>query len=287
MATLSKTLTLYPQFTAVNVGHLSKKKGFLWGGILGLCIALLLFLFLSTYWMENFRTMQDLGSVPEGVDITGLHALQASGGSLPRFPTLAWRLSHVKGHKIIVNAETKPIDFVSGLPSTLFAYKNKKFVWKHYLRRLLFTGTLKERADLIISEAALAEKYGFSYKTVIIGSRFVAEDKHIEEIISFFDTLPQDAWVHFHCAHGLGRTSMLLVMLDIMRNAPKVALKDIVKRQHLLGSVDLFDTVVWSHGGYRKQMLENRKKFVEDFYAFIIQRKAGGIQQWSAWKNQK
>jgi hypothetical protein len=29
---------------------------------------------------------------------------------------------------------------------------------------------------------------------------------------------------------------MMLVMLDILRNAPMVSLQDIVKRQHLLGS---------------------------------------------------
>jgi hypothetical protein len=287
MATHSKTLALYHQFTAVNMVHAFRKKSLLWGGALGLCITFLLFLVLSTYWMENFRTTQDLSKAPEGVDATGLYDLQASGGSLPRFPTLAWRLSHVKADKIIVNAESQPVDFVSGLPSTLFAYKNKKFVWKHYLRRFLFTGTFKERSDLIVSEEALAKKYGFRYKTVIIGSRFVAEDQHIEDIVTFFDTLPKDAWVHFHCAHGLGRTSMLLVMLDIMKNAPEVALKDIVKRQYLLGSVDLFDTVVWANGVYTKKMLEDRKTFVEDFYAFIIQRKAGGTQLWSAWKSQK
>jgi hypothetical protein len=73
-------------------------------------------------------------------------------------------------------------------------------------------------------------------------------------------------------------------MLDIMKNAPQVAMEDIIKRQHLLGSEDLFDVVPWARGSYSSEMLTNRKKFIEAFYTFICQRKAGGIQKWSLWK---
>jgi len=79
----------------------------------------------------------------------------------------------------------------------------------------------------------------------------------------------------------------MLAMYDIMRNAPLVALKDIIKRQHLLGSVDLFDTIAWrkSRGTYSSDGLKRRKKFIEDFYTFVSQRKAGGIQRWSDWRH--
>lgn len=264
-----------------------KKKSVLFGSGIVISALFILLVGLSAYLMENFRTMQDLADAPEGLNLTGLKDLQASGGSIPRFPTLQWKLSHVKLEKIIVNAESKPIDFIKGIPSFLLAYKDKKLTWKYYIRRFFLTGTIKERPDLIVSEESIAKKYNFNYKNLIIGSRFTATDAQIDEIVNFFDNLPKNVWVHFHCAHGLGRTSMLLVMLDIMRNAPAVPLNDIVKRQHLLGSVNLFDTVVWSKGGYTKEMLETRKKFIEDFYTFVCQRKSGGMQQWSEWNHQK
>ena len=75
-------------------------------------------------------------------------------------------------------------------------------------------------------------------------------------------------------------------MFDIMKNAPQVALEDIIKRQHLLGSEDLFDTFPWARGSYSLEMLTKRKKFIEDFYAFICQRKAGGQKTWAAWKSE-
>jgi len=86
---------------------------------------------------------------------------------------------------------------------------------------------------------------------------------------------------------GKGRTTFLLVMLDILKNAPIVSLENIVKRHHALGSINLFNTNKWKHGTYTNQKLERRKKFVEDFYAFIVQRKQGGMGRWIDWKNSK
>lgn len=79
---------------------------------------------------------------------------------------------------------------------------------------------------------------------------------------------------------------MMLVMYDIMKNAPQIPLAEITKRQHLLGSEDLLNTDVWKKGSYTKEQLEQRAAFITNFYAFICQRKAGGIQTWSAWKQQ-
>jgi hypothetical protein len=260
-----------------------KKKIILAISIIGLFISFICFVFLDAYDMKEFRSMQDEIPSTQEVDLTGLREIRASGGYLPRFPTLAKKLSHVKEDKIIINAESELTEYVKGLPITLLGYRKSTPDWKYYVRRLVFTGTIKERPDLITSGDQEAKKYGFIYKNLVIGSKFSVPDKNIDDIVTFFDNFAQNSWIHFHCTHGKGRTSMLLAMLDIMKNAPKVALKDIIRRQRLLGSVDLADTVRWLTGGYTKEMLENRKKFIEDFYTFVCQRKAGGIQRWSEW----
>jgi len=76
----------------------------------------------------------------------------------------------------------------------------------------------------------------------------------------------------------------MLVMYDIFKNASQVPLNDIVKRQHLLGSEDLLNTVVWRKGSYTKEQLLDRAAFITAFYTFICQRKVGGIQLWSEWR---
>lgn len=266
---------------------LLKKKYALALVIIGLFIGFIYFVFLDAYDMKKFRTMQDKISSSEVVDLTGLRGIRASGGYLPRFPTLAKALNHFKGDKIIVNAEFEITKYVKGLPITLLGYENKELALKYYIRRLVFTGTTEVRPDLIHSELIEAKKYGFIYKNLVIGSRFKTHDENVDELITLFDNFAQKAWIHFHCTHGKGRTSMLLVMLDIMINAPKVALKDIIKRQHLLGSVDLSDTVTWLKGGYTTKQLETRKRFIEEFYEFVRQRKAGGNPRWSDWQRQQ
>ncbi len=252
-------------------------------GIIGLFIGFVCFVFFEAYEMKEIRTMQDEIHSTEKVDLTGLREMRASGGNLPRFPTLARKLRHIKENKIVVNAESELTGYFKGIPITLLGYNTKGPCLKHYIRRLVFTGTLKERPDLVSSGDQEAKKYGFIYKNLVIGSRFIVPDQYIDNIVTFFDNYAEKSWIHFHCTHGKGRTSMLLAMLDIMKNAPKVALKDIIRRQYLLKSVDLSDTVFWLNGGYSKEMLENRKKFIEDFYEFVCQRKAGGIKRWSEW----
>ncbi len=267
--------------------HFLTRKHVLVSTVTTLLLGIITFVYIDAYSGNKFRTMQDRISTTEGIDLTGLENLHISGGNIPRYPSLKWNLRHVKMEKIVVNAETRTISYVKGLPHTLFGYTCEAPNWRHYIRRLFITGSLLVRPEIIRTEDEEARTYGFGYKKVIIGSKFTASDKNIEEIISYFDHLPENHWLHFHCAHGSGRTSMLIVMIDIMKNAPKVALKDIVRRQHLLGSVDLFDTTVWPGGHYTQTMLDNRKKFVENFYGFICQRKEGGIQSWSEWHEQQ
>jgi hypothetical protein len=260
------------------------KNKYTWlGTICCLILGLITFVYIDAYSGNKFRTMQDNIANADGVDLRGLENLHISGGNVPRYPALKWNLRNVNMNKMVVNAETRGLKYIKGLPLTLFGYSYETPLLRHYIRRLLLTGSLGIRPDLVHTEAEEAKIYGLNYKNVVIGSKFTASDDKIEEIINFFDNLPDDTWLHFHCAHGSGRTSMLIVMLDVMKNAPQVALKDIVKRQYLLGSVDLFDTQVWKHGHYTQAMLDNRKKFIEDFYDFICQRKEGGIQSWTEW----
>jgi len=251
-------------------------------------IGLIVFLFFDGFYGgHKFRTMQDHISSAENVDLTGLREIKASGGPFPRFPHLSWQLRHVKEDIMILDVKSEFHGYVRGFPSCFLGYNRQKPGLRHIPRRLLLTGTTDIRHDMLTPEAEEAKKYGFDYKAVLVGIKFIATDEQIDEMVAFLDNLPKDVWLHVHCTHGAGRTSSTLAMLDILRNAPKVSLNDIVKRQHLLGSVDLFDTTVWTNGTYTTEELEKRKKFIVDFYAFVLQRKEGGIQKWSEWVAQQ
>lgn len=251
-------------------------------------IGFLLFLFTDAFFNRNFRTMQDQISSTEQLDLRGLRDIKASGGAAVHFFDLKRRLSHIKEHKLIVDGMTEFHGYLNGIPTTFLAYQADLYNWKYTIRRLLMTGTTEICTENVVPESEEVKKNGFSYVNLNVGSRFVPSNEKIDEIVKLFENLPENTWVHFHCHHGKGRTSMMLNMLDIMRNAPTVALDDIVRRQRLLGSEDLLNTTVFlARGNYTKEELVQRRDFIVQFYAFIVQRKAGGIQLWSEWKDKE
>lgn len=229
----------------------------------------------------KFRTMKDPISTTEQVDLTGLRDLPIAGGPILPLSTLKERLAPLKGSIIVVDGILSEHGYVNGFPSTYLGYSHNTPSWHHLLWRLIYTGTFRSHPEQIIPPLEEAKRHGMQYVNLQIGSKFKSPDKAVDDFVTLFDNAPPDVKVYFHCHHGKGRTSMMIVMADIMKNAPRVALDDIVKRQHLLGSVDLFDTTSWTGGTYATKTLEDRKKFIQKFYTFICQRKAGGIQRWS------
>ncbi|EKE09014.1 MAG: hypothetical protein ACD_16C00224G0010 [uncultured bacterium] len=264
----------------------SKKRIYIIGMSFLSLIALLVVYLLATDRCADapIRTMQDQILSSQQVDLTGLRELQVSGGPIVHFSALSDQLKNMKKRIIIVDGLDENHGYFNGTPTTFYGYHREHLGIRHLIRRLLFTGTYKKLEDKVVSEKETTEKLGFTYKEIPISSRTDTPPQVVDEFINFVETLPETAWVHFHCRHGKGRTSVMLVMFDIIKNAPQVALSDIVTRQHLLGSINLFDTSIWNNGTYDKVKLERRKKFIEDFYAFICQRKTGGIQKWSIWR---
>ncbi len=262
----------------------------------GGAILLLLGLFFLVYFVSTddytnapFRTMQDRISSAEQVDLKGLRELQASGSSSIDFDNLKKRLGHIKSHIIIVDGTQQSKGYIKKISTAFLNYKSNNTDLRHFIRRLIYTYSLEERPELVIPESEVAKQYGFDYKNIRIESKCISPDEAVDTFVNFIDTLSENTWLHFHCRHGKGRTSMMLTMYDIMKNAPTVKLQDIVKRQYLLGSVDLRNTTSWKskRGTYTSETLKNRKKFIEQFYNFICQRKAGGVQKWSDWHHQQ
>lgn len=235
----------------------------------------------------KFRTMQDPIASSESVDLRGLRELPLAGGPMMPLFELKDHLAHIKKPILIIDGTLGKSGYVQGIPENYLEYRKKFPSWKSYVWRLWYTKSLKSNPERIISPAKAAKLYGFGYQNFPIGSKYLSKDEDIDKFVAFFDTLPKNVFLYLHCLFGQGRTSMMLVMVDILRNAPTVSLKDIVRRQYLLGSVNLFDTTPWSRLTYTKKTLEDRKNFIERFYEFICQRKAGKIQLWSEWNQEK
>ncbi len=264
--------------------YLSIKKVALLTLMMGI-IGFSLFLFGEAFFTWNYRsTNKNLSST--SLNTKGLKELNASGSGSIHFWDLKRKLTDIKDPVVIIDGMNSDHGYIKGIPTTFLAYQRYAPHWKYYLRRLALTGTTEVKPEIVTPESEMARHYGFLYYPVNIGSKYIESPHAIDNIVQILDHLPPKAWVHFHCHYGKGRTSMMMVMYDILKNAPQVSLEDIVLRQAALGSENLLDTSKWARGSYTTQQLEDRTTFICSFYDYISQRKSGGIQSWSEWKLQ-
>ena len=92
----------------------------------------------------------------------------------------------------------------------------------------------------VLTERDAAESAGFQYVRFYALDRAFPSPKVVDEYLNFLAQIDDDAWLHFHCHAGHGRTTTFLAMYDILKH-PDLTLQDILTRQYYLGGSNLYD----------------------------------------------
>lgn len=136
----------------------------------------------------------------------------------------------------------------------------------------------------VMSEQQLVEGAGWHYLRLTDTDHVWPAAENIERFIDFTCKLPRDAWLHFHCQAGMGRTTAYMAMYDMMKN-PEVPLEDILSRQYLLGGAYVAHVSLKPASNDWKQTYYRQKAgMIKKFYAYVQEaHKTGFALKWSQW----
>jgi Inositol hexakisphosphate len=136
-----------------------------------------------------------------------------------------------------------------------------------------------ERASV---ERGVVQSSGANYVRVTVTDHTRPLDEEVDRFILAVRALPENAWAHFHCEAGLGRTTTFMVLYDTLRNADRVSLEDIVQRQKILSHG--YDVLQHDEpGNWKAPFAAGRAKFVRTFYDYARANPNGQPHLWSEW----
>ena len=132
------------------------------------------------------------------------------------------------------------------------------------------------------TERDVVGRAGADYVRITVTDHARPLDDEVDRLVLAVRALPENAWAHFHCEAGRGRTTTFMVLYDMLRNANRASLEDIVRRQKILGYD--YDVLQPSKGGDgRAPYTEDRVTLVRAFYAYARANPNGRPQLWSEW----
>ena len=132
------------------------------------------------------------------------------------------------------------------------------------------------------TERDVVSRADVNYMRITVTDHTRPLDEEVDRLVLAVRDLPQNAWAHFHCEAGLGRTTMFMVLYDILRNADRVSLENIVHRQKLLSHG--YDVLQPSEPeNWKAPYAADRAAFVRAFYDYAGANPNGRPQLWTEW----
>ncbi|MBR2824424.1 MAG: hypothetical protein IKE24_12155 [Clostridia bacterium] len=129
------------------------------------------------------------------------------------------------------------------------------------------------------TERELAESEGMRYLRLACPDHCWPPAEVIDAFITFAGELKEDAWLHFHCQAGSGRTGAFMTIYEMMRK-PGASVEEILRHQAETGSGNLEDRAKPEKSHAQKE----RCVLARAVYRYIRENSQTGYAvKWSDW----
>lgn len=259
---------------------------------------------------KNFRSVNE--TLPNDINAAGLYDLHMAGGaqfSRASFYAILSRL-HAKHITVIdlrqeshgmldnnavswygihnaANTSKTPEQIEEAQAALLKALSEEKvakvenILEKSDVGQIKKTKTIEYLVHETSSERELMNALKQHYQRIYVQDFHAPTAAEVDRFIIFARSLPKNNWIYFHCRGGRGRTTMFMTMYDIMHNAKKVSLDDILKRQVALGGKNLEELPAKKN--FKYPCAANRLEFVKQFYEYAKNNNDNFKTTWSEW----
>lgn len=262
---------------------------------------------------RNFRLMSSPFVIQsdEKTSRQGLDSLPVSASAQFSQKTFTQARKKMQGKVWIIDLRREPHGFLNGRPISWYAVQNQSnldmdtqdlektehTLFKQFKKRTPVSvydilgkengHITKSRSNTMVvnvvqTESEFAKANKTNYLRMPVSDHQRPTDAQVDEFVSFYQSLPKNAWLHFHCRAGKGRTTTFLTMVDMMENAKAVSIHDITQRQYQLGGADLMNISQDEKDEWKADWALQRKSFLELFYHYAKSEDFPAMS-WSAW----
>jgi hypothetical protein len=247
---------------------------------------------------KNFRTvLDDFKGTQETQQPSreGLSELRASGSSEFSRKGLREIKKRLPASRImVVDLREESHGFVNDRPVSWKGEHNAankglslEEIKKDETKRLGEVKSTDPSITALCTEETLCRETGLEYARFPVTDYSRPSDNQVDRFTTMVKTLPRDTWLHFHCKAGAGRTTTFMTMYDMMHNARTVSCDDIIRRQYLLGGIDLAAEDK-NPDAWNRSLTATREAFIRKFYEYCRDQQGKFTIPWSSWlrKNQ-
>jgi hypothetical protein len=262
--------------------------------------------------LESFRTMKSPWVRTEGKlpDREGLEDLKISGSSEFSCEGIETIRQRIPAKKIVVvDLRQESHGMVNGLPVSWEQNYNRVNAGKEEaevaadessrLRKLMRAGrTLMHRLDehwsrrkltpvraevtSVATEQEVVRAAGMDYERFAVTDHGHPDDEDVDRFVAVYSGAPTGTWFHFHCKAGVGRTTVFMAMADMMKNAKKVSLEDILDRQARFIQYDF--RAVPPKDSWKYPIVKARDEFLALFYRYCRANAPNFPTSFTGWK---